>query len=228
MGGDEQLLKWDPECTPPMADTETGCVCALTKGSFVLSEIPSPKEGQFYGEDTECFLCTRLSLLRTFCGEAGRTGRWNQCRQCPEEKHLAFATLERMQCWTLKSPSVTVSTPAPGSSASHFPVMHSWDVFSRSASCYPTLSGFLGHQLNMQSGDSLYWFQFWVFDPWKGNLSDSKSSQEKAILQSTESHSHTHLICFPYISSKSSYKTRICHYLTFCSTWEIYFRYYYT
>lgn len=98
------------------------------------------------------------------------------------------------------------------------------DVFSRSASCYPTLSGFLGHQLNMQSGDSLYWFQFWVFDPWKGNLSASKSSQEKAILQSTESHSHTHLICFPYISSKSSYKTRICHYLTFCSTWEIYFR----
>lgn len=43
MGGDERLLKWEPVCTPPTADTETDYVRALTKGSFVLSEIPSPK-----------------------------------------------------------------------------------------------------------------------------------------------------------------------------------------
>lgn len=54
-----------------------------------------------------------------------------------------------------------------------------------------------------------------MFDPRKGNLSASKASPEKAMLQSTESHSHTEsqLILFPYISRKSSYKTRITHHL---------------
>lgn len=51
------------------------------------------------GECTQCFLwwvvCSRLSLWwGTCCGLAGRTARWDQCRQCPEEKNLAFVALE--------------------------------------------------------------------------------------------------------------------------------------
>lgn len=51
------------------------------------------------GEYTQCFLwweeCSRLSLWwGTCCGLAGGTARWDQCRQCPEEKNLAFAALE--------------------------------------------------------------------------------------------------------------------------------------
>lgn len=75
MGGDEELLKWDP-------DTETDCVCALTKGSFVLSEISSPKEVNFVGK-THNALCCVVSAPGCLCGahsvgkQAGQPGEIN-------------------------------------------------------------------------------------------------------------------------------------------------------
>lgn len=78
MGGDEQLLKWDPVCTPASADTETDCVCALTKGSFVLSEILSPTHVSFVGNTHSAFCCGR-SAPGCLCGahSVGKPGEIN-------------------------------------------------------------------------------------------------------------------------------------------------------
>lgn len=104
MGGDEQLLKWDPECTPPTADTETDCVCVLTKGSFVLSEIPSPKEVSFVGKTQSAFLlweeCTRCSVLcgaRSVGKQAGQPGEIN-ADSVLKRNTLLLQLLKEMQC----------------------------------------------------------------------------------------------------------------------------------
>lgn len=82
MGGDEQLQKWDPECTRPTADTETDCVCALTKGSPVLSGIPSPKGVSFIGKTQNAF-CRGRRAPGSLCGaqsvgkQAGQPGEIN-------------------------------------------------------------------------------------------------------------------------------------------------------
>lgn len=165
-------------------------VCALSKGSFVLSKIPSPKEVSFV-EKTHNALCCGRSAPGCLWGAHSEDSQVKSMQTLSWREEPCFSS-SRKKCFELwRNPSVTVRAPAPGSSVLHFPVLHSWDVFSRSASCYPTLSDFLGHQLNMQSIGSLYWFLIWVLDPWKGNLSASKASPEKAMLQSTESHSHT-------------------------------------
>lgn len=197
-------------CTPPTADTETDCVCALTQGSFVLSEIPSTSNVSFVGKTHSAYCCGR-SAPGCLCGassvgkQAGQPGEINADSVLKRGQSFCNSWKKCFELW--RNPLVTVSAPALGNSVLHFAVMHSQDVFSRSASNYSALSDFLGLQLNMQSYCSFYWFQIWLFNSWKGNMSAPKSSPEKVILQGTEFHSHSeYLIWFPYISSKSSLK----------------------
>lgn len=207
------------------------CLCSH-KGEFCPVWDSQSQGG--VGNTHRAFCCGR-SAPGCLCAKAHSVGKQQDSQvtsmQTVSWREKPCFSNSWKKCFELwRNLSVTVSVPAPGGSVLHFSVMHSWDIFSGSASCYPTLSGFLGHQLNMQRCISFNWLQIWVFDPWKGNLPASKASPEKAKLQSTESHSHTesHLICFPYISSKSSYKNYNISSFTSCSTWGIYFRCYYT